>query len=721
MDPNDLLSLLGYSGAPAPQVPADPATSPVVSPEQLTDAGNPNQAIGAVTSPEQTMADQPPQPVTPSPASYVPGRASSAHDVSTRTSDSGFSTDKFAQVQRATSGLDGKIASDRSARQQEWAPAQAAYGEVNREALHAASVAHEAAAAKAEIEAHGNLQMQDANRRAMAEDQAAMAQAQAQSVEGRARYEQALASIPQVNPRQLWEHAGNAGQYGMVVSAFMHDFLGAKGIKTSAMDTINRAVDRNIEAQIQNINTKKTVASGFKDLWEMTQRESATQSEARAKMQGYMLASVKSGIQAEMGKYDSRLADATYMESIAKIDEGILNKKIEVGKHIDDAAHQDAQLRVTRNGQELAASTAKADRESRERVARMEADARVAAAKGPKVVKERQIIDPQTNRGLWTFKDGVRPEQQDKVLETVAKYEPANHIMNRLRELERKLSPVPDPVTGTRFTNQDQREYDGLRTELAHALVAARGERPTDKDVDEQLKLLPTNTMLTNGGISRILAEEQINLNAAMKASIRQFTNDTPAEDQEVGPVGDINAGDLTDAHIVHKGEDVHLASPVDLHNQALGSGDKWKVDASTDAPTAAWKAYVKKEGFDPLDDKRRGAALMGTKEADPDVPPIAFSEMYHLGELAMAGDQQAKASLGYYEHSSDIELRKLAEFVDSLPAAKKEAEDDRNEVNFRMRQRYGGAAGDTYGIPEAAYIQERANYEAEKRAKAGK
>ncbi len=696
MTPVELAQLLGYSGdGPADdgaQTPGDPvasefADSSIARDQAAADqpAYNPGQWNSAI---EQAPVSAPQAVTAQATRSKEGGSAGLSQSASARGYDP-----RVADMLKAgpMSDLDRAIAKDRAVSDARYAPYQVAEAGAAHEQIAAAKDKATIEAEKATAMAHGDADIAKELRRQADEDQMANAKGQALAEQRKADYTAALQAIPMVNPQQIWEEAGTVGSYGMAMAAFVHDFLGAKGIKTSAMDTINGAIKRNMDAQIQNIATKRNVASGFKDLWDMTMKESDTQAEARAKMHGYMLASVKSGIQAEMGKYDSRLADNTYLQAMGKIDEELTKSQMTVAQHADEAGNQRAKQEIEKNGQMLQASIAARSNATSIKVAQIHEEgemARAAAkAKSEKQTgMDAQIIDPETNKGKWRFKPWVSETQRSKVSDLVAKFEPANIIMNRLRELERKMKPQLDPVTGTRFSGEDQSEYDGLRTELAHSLVAARGERPTDKDVDEQLKLLPTNTTLRVGGIKRILAVEQINLNNSMQSHIRQFAEDVPPAEQQDGVKGQLNEGSYTDANIVHKGQDEHADTIVDLHVKNLGHGDKYGVDTTDFGSTGdqaipnTWKKFDKESGGD-FWERNKHEALKGRGDirdkleaTQKDAPPLAYTELYHLAELGWAGHPEATKALHAVaakppsaDEDYDHDLQDMAKFLENL------------------------------------------------------
>lgn len=637
MDINELAQLLGYSGlvtgAPTPTAPVPTPVDPGLGPDP-----------GLAPEPERPASS--PSGSAPPPLPPGIGKVS----VGSATGNQGFSSAKNAQVKKATSGEDRIISGAygrAEARSQPELDAIARQGEEQRVAQEAASKAEQAQIAE---KARHASELSGLQGKFKIEEQEAYADANAAAEAAKQEYHAKLLEIPTLNPSQLWDAAGAQGQFGMAAAAFLHDFLGAKGIKTSAMDSINGAITRNIDSQIANINNKRQVAAGFKDLWEMTRAQSASATEARARMHSYALASLQAELDSRMGSYDSNLAAAKHQMAKALISKEINNQIFTVQKHIDESAAQEAGRLVTMRGQNLEASIAKANQENQLAIARIQADARTKEKTGP-----RFVFDPETGRGKFVFKEGIGKEQENKILEQVGKFEPANITMNKLRELERKAgTQVPDPVKGTRFSTEQQREFSALATQLAHELVAARGERPTDKDVEQQLKALPQNTTFTVGGTSRILAGTQMGLNNAVHGIIRQFVDDVPENQQPQGVTGRLAQTSFTDASIINKGEPPEVRS-TDKFEKLLGRPDAFAAtDEGSKADVADWQRFAKSHNIEITQEaakRRLGKAQDNPIEAtysavDLAKPDKVFLSIRELAELATKQDAAAYAKL---------------------------------------------------------------------------
>ena len=659
MDPQEMLALLGYQDAPPVQpdpVPHDGDYSAVIDfqPQTFDFGGGAPQTVeyDQAGNPAPVAPVMPPTPEEMEPGyiemdnpDLAPG-ASHSSSVSTQ----GYSPQKAAQIERGPYGSNSfdKVRGNAEAR------IRAGYAD-EMAGMQAADQAETAAAgqlANAETEqvqekARQSARMSQHMRETEQGLRTIYESGQLAANQAKNEYLMRLASIPELNPNALWDEAGDSGRFQIAVAAVVHNMLGVKGINTTAMDTINQAIKNKIDAQVQNIANKKFVAAGFKDLWEATVAESASRMEAEAKMQGYLLKAFEHGIDAQMGRVDSNVARAKHAMAKAEIQKAQVKNRIAVEKYIQDGTQQAVETEAGLYKARLAASVQRDQMAHAERMAN--------AKKKDDEGIPRFIHDPETGRGKWVFKPWVKNEQASKVLEQVAKFEPANITMNKIRELERKMKPVFDPISGTRFAPEEARQYDAYVQQLAHQLVAARGERPTDRDIIQQLKALPTNTTFTRGGVERILANTQAGLNSEVQAVIGQFADDVPEQAQPPGVRGRIAEGSFTDAVGTAAGlegspletkvkavvapEAAHVGYP---HNAIPKEKEKeWK-----EFTVPYWKDFLKKNPkfLDKYDATSDITAFAGGMT--PDQPPLGFDGLRELAEVASnpALDKTAKA-----------------------------------------------------------------------------
>lgn len=274
-------------------------------------------------------------------------------------SRSGFSPSKNAQVRRGPgAALDRRIGAIEDQGAERLAVQQAPFVAANDEAVAAAH-----ATTAAEVEQLTALGHQKALLARLQTDfdtrtNELMVLADAETKQAKADYVAALTDYraQRVNPAQLWDNMTGGEHVGMLAAAFVQDFLGARGIQTSAMATFNKAIDRNIDSQIQNIKMKGDVAQGFKTLWDMQVAESKSMQEARTRMRGFMLEGARTAVEAHMAQFDAALVTAKGQAAIAKLDEELAKNIFDVTKHVDAATSQRVSQEIQRYGDELRAS-----------------------------------------------------------------------------------------------------------------------------------------------------------------------------------------------------------------------------------------------------------------------------------------------------------------------------------------------------------------------------
>lgn len=327
------------------------------------------------------------------------------------------------------------------------------------------------------------------------------AAATAQSNQSKADYLAALTDLraSRVDPAQLWHNMTGGERFGTLMSAFVHDFLGARGINTSAMDTLNKAIDRNIDAQVQAIHTKGDVAEGFKSLWYMQRNQAASDAEARARVRGFLLDGAKQAVIANMSQYKSALASAQGQAAIAKINDEFSKNLLDIYKHVDSNAVALRQQAIDIWKQRVQASI-----ESRSVGVAERADARAAKNVNPPMPD--LVYDPETGQAVGFFKQEVKPEVKDKFREELGASKTMAKDINALRELIRNSKPTIDGLGHTRFVDTDQKKITALATHIAHVVVKGYGERATEPDVQGVLEGLQNNTYLTQADMEKVAA-----------------------------------------------------------------------------------------------------------------------------------------------------------------------------------------------------------------------
>lgn len=239
-----------------------------------------------------------------------------------------------------------------------------------------------------------------------------------------------------VNPGRLYANMTKGEKAGTLFSAFISDFLGAKGIKTKAMDYINQAIDRDIDAQVNAINTKGKVVDGFRQMWDMQRAQSSSDFEAKMRMKGFQLEAFKMGIAAKLGQMDSDIARAQIPLALAAIDEKQAKVKADVIKYRSDQYNQEAQRNVSLRGQNIQASIARNAQSVELEKARATAMANKVSQMKETVVRVAET-DAQGNRTGRVVGFAPTKERAKELQETTDATQRSLDSLERLRNLQK--------------------------------------------------------------------------------------------------------------------------------------------------------------------------------------------------------------------------------------------------------------------------------------------
>lgn len=371
-----------------------------------------------------------------------------------------------------------------------------------------------------------------------------------------------------VNPGQLWGNMTGGQRAGTFASVFIHDFLGAKGIKTSTMDTINMAIDRNIDAQKANIAKQGQVAGMFKDLYTMAVNESASEDEARSRMRGFYLAQMENDVAAELARYDAPLAQAKMAEAIALLQQEKVKVFNDIRNHVtnrvDGLLAQDGDMRkaqLSASTQRMAISSqeriADADRQSRENMAGMGA----GAMQPPEI---KNVI-----RNPFTGKVFGKAENDKAYAEYTEKAGYASQLKKALEDyydLAEKEGAIYNGPGGKTI-----RTDASAKVKAAHDyaqwmyVLAMTGKATNTSETEKANVILPVNTWLTNGNRQQVVAQFGANVMSQWDAASNQYVRKLSPQEQAWADTGFYDAPSNTDAEggAINFGEKANPVAPV--------------------------------------------------------------------------------------------------------------------------------------------------------------
>jgi hypothetical protein len=473
------------------------------------------------------------------PAEDVPGRGPAYTSRSAAVSERGFDPAAHAQVTEATAGLEG--ARERayagagaeaeallaSQDEQVWKPALDAVatpeelGELG--GVSRMSVERDVARAKEDL----YRELAEAENDFAARAETAWKVSEAKIAEKSAQYEQAMTEFAamRVDPGQFWGNLGKPGRFGALLSVFAHDFLGAAGIQTSAMSTLNRAIDQNIESQVANIKHQGQVVDGFRQLWSMAVQDSKTEMEAIEKMRGFHLAHFQANLTAEMAKYDAPMAIVRAQEANAKI----MAERAANQQKVQEFYTQEARARYQ---QDIQVESMRLDAAHRARMARI---AEREQALKEKLAEEKTdpvrpvFVDPAIGQGLGMIRTDIGTDTTRAELQArAAKLTTASRDLVRLNELLAKLGnkAIYQGPGAQKLNNEDERQVLLLAKKIAvNTAHAEEGKRLSDMDLKFYQELFPVESWLTRGGNQKILAQRVVDFNEDFKTTFAPFVD----------------------------------------------------------------------------------------------------------------------------------------------------------------------------------------------------
>lgn len=523
LNDDDLLSL----GRQAGVIPHEDAPyTDMESPEPPPQGPAPDAGYIDMESPEPA-APQPaptPQMAQPQLANGAPALPSVQPGQSYGAGHRGFSGSSYDQI----TGKEGDLERDQKAADR-WAVGNE--GKYIDAAQQGAESTREGAKAVAQAKADqimGNaeqsLVMQRLQDGFAVEEAKANAAANAMATQSKHDYMTALADFraSRVDPSQLWSNMNGGERFGMLAAAFVHDFLGVRGINTSAMATFNKAIDRNIDAQIQNIKTKGEAAEGFKSLWYMQRNQSASDAEARTRVRGFLLEGAKHQVIANMAKYESALASAQGKAAIAEIDGELAKTMIQIYKHTDDNA-------IAMRNQALEKWRAKLQASLEQQNINLKQQ-ELDQAKIKALPQTEILMDPETHQPKWYFPTefGIKDEEKIAARNMLENVMAVNRDLKELEDLVRNNPAYPDMTGQSRFAGTAQQRFDALAKRVAHGMVKANDERATDKDVEQYEMGFRNNTWFNRADAEKVIAATRAQLLRIPQSKLAVIARDIP-------------------------------------------------------------------------------------------------------------------------------------------------------------------------------------------------
>lgn len=676
MDPKELLSLLGYNDAPVgfdgEAIPQNLPAPGVVQPVAQAPEAAPDQGYGGAaqdfTAKTYDFGNQGAKPMEYDAQGNLHEILPNGGRIAVSQDRQGYSAEKHAQIEAGPQGskqmLKGEDALYKGVRDR-WAPTLGAMATGNAQQLQAEDQLGQAEGAQIEARAGGWRKIADLHTQHAADMQRLNESTLLAKQQAKDEYRQKLLEIPQVNPNALWDEAGAFGQFQMSVAAFVHDMLGVKGIKTSAMDTINQAIRNKIDAQIANINTKKQVAAGFKDLYDMTVAESASQTEVKDRMHGYLLKAMEAGIDADMGKIDSNVARAKHQQAKMAIRQAQLKNIAEVESHIEANFNQVAERQVRIRGQNMDASIARQRNATELAVAQIRAD---AEKKGPNPMEGILLDVSESGGGLVgrRFIPGTPPDKQVAVREKTGALAASIWGIRKLRDLHKEAGAKPDFIGNTRLAGEATRAANAMSKYAQLSLAYAKsGKQLSAQEIKMYEDMFSNPTWFTNGDNVKKLAKLQEALAKEAQLTVAPHTYKIgpgdPLYNTKLGTADEYFGGELAEGNAIG---DLSPLPPTQREMAEKGLNDAqafYPDEHSSEMEKSAWSEFKAAEpkaaaAISKVSEYKKKRAGNGVKgqlaatlpdETTDDLPPRAHNDVRALAVQAASGqDPEARQAL---------------------------------------------------------------------------
>ncbi len=313
-----------------------------------------------------------------------------------------------------------------------------------------------------------------------------------------ANYESAVNDLAAtgINPGRAYSNMTNAQKGGTLVTAFVTDFLGAKGIKTHGMDYINKMIDNDIQAQRDDLQTKKDTVQGKMNLYKLFKEQGDSDYLAAEKTRGAMLNAFATEVKGKLAAFDSPLARARIQQADALFGQSKLDQFAKVSKEVQDLETQRVQQAVTLRGQSLDAGRAAASlAESKRQFNATREDSKNAKSPwDPRLL----VRDTSGKVAIQAPNEATRNKLQDQVIAQEQFVKGVGQLIGALQE----AGPTYKGLGNKYFAGYAEKNYNSKYEAMISDLIFAQsGKAATNEEVARFKEQLPFAS-LTSGILS---------------------------------------------------------------------------------------------------------------------------------------------------------------------------------------------------------------------------
>lgn len=224
-----------------------------------------------------------------------------------------------------------------------------------------------------------------------------------------------------INPGKLWGDMNGGQKLGTAVSVFAAGVLTARGVNNQVMSNLNRAIDDNISAQLQNLEKKGKVVGQFKQMWDAVRADSESDAEARSKMRSLMMSEFRSASVAKLSAMDSDFAKLRGQEVYTAIEADMAKNMAEIRQQKRVAIEKDRafELDVATKAAQLRLEQAASGRA--ERALKLQEKA-ATATEVPTLDEGEYVVDttPGGQDRVLKFLPGLSPKEKETARDKLA-------------------------------------------------------------------------------------------------------------------------------------------------------------------------------------------------------------------------------------------------------------------------------------------------------------
>lgn len=342
-------------------------------------------------------------------------------------------------------------------------------------------------------------------------------------------YQQSLATLraARVDPKAYYrdmsegERAENNVKHFLAIQMLGTGKPGFMEVGQAMLNQMDKDVQRNIDAQVENLRKDKDVAEGFRAAWQLAASTAVSEEQAKERMKGMVLQSMKDSLTAEIAtKYDSDLARAAGEQAVMEIDKKILET---------DIKQKEAARKFWLDQAELVTRKYIADQQvsiQKDQIA-LERE-KLDAARGPGFDEALLVADPESGELRYEAKS----KEDKKIIDDIALS--AQNFQRAMMELDTAVRASNGRVLGgsrslLALKNSKDQKVAALANRILYSyskMMDPSARAVTDRDYENADKSIPIMGIFSRAdGLEARNAIRQLTV-LETRGAFQQYTRD---------------------------------------------------------------------------------------------------------------------------------------------------------------------------------------------------